>query len=157
MNTTVNALIFFFLSTYATTVFSQSNKVEIIDHYGRGFTKNATRNCLTIQENGVAAFITDDKAYSQAIAEMETCLLKLPGIRQAEVSFVCCTKPDNQWIVYVGLDTAATAWSGNKTVDIGLPEGIINRYDELMKYLMVAVLRNLHANQCRTKPEHDCQ
>jgi len=124
-------------------VYSQSNQVEIIDYYGSGYSVKNAQACLPFRENDSVSFIDDDALYTSSVIKIESCLLKIPKIRQSEVSFVCCTQPGNKWMVYVGLDSAAApAKPLNKTKDIKLPTELTSKYVKLMDLLIEAIELN---------------
>jgi len=128
---------------FGSPVYSQNSLVGTIEYYGRGFAIGEARTCLNFNENDSISFLEDDKDYAVAKTGIEMCLLKLPSVKQAEVSFVCCNQPGEQWMVYVGSDTVATTKKIiNKISDVRLSAAIAAKYVQLMELLVTAIQQN---------------
>lgn len=125
------------------SVNAQSSIVEIIDYYGNGYTPPQTIPCLTFHEKDSITFIEDDLKYETTKAGIESCLLKMPGIHSVRVTFVCCTQPEAQWMVYLGADTVQQKYkSENKIIDIKLPTQIHDQYNKLLDLTIEAIEKN---------------
>lgn len=114
-----------------------------IDYYGRGISAEACKLCLNFNENDSVAFVDDDIKYAAAKTKIEKCLLKISKVKQAEITFVCCTLPDNYWMIYAGADTThQTVLTSNFTADVRLPKSIHSGYKKINDLLFEAIEKN---------------
>jgi len=133
-------MLLFILILTALNSYSQTNILGTIDFYGRGSNHSAAKACLPFKENDLIPFVDSDSGYLAIKSKVENCLLKVPGIKQSEISFVCCTQPTDAWMLYVGSDTTASQPTPKSfTRDIWLAEEMTNKYNQLMDLLMVAI------------------
>jgi len=117
----------------------QTSKIGVIDFYGSVSNEKELRKCLPFIEKEVVKFLNEADA-PKAKTEIIDCLLKQPGIKQANVNFVCCYGKENEWMVYVGVESKSKDKElDTKTNDIKLTPEIKVLYDSLMKQLFIAV------------------
>lgn len=127
------------LIIFTTITWGQSSQVGIIDFYGTITNEGELRKCLPFTVGDTVNFLTES-AYPKAKKEIVNCLLGHEGIKQADMSFVCCDEKEGKWIVFVGVDTKSKEiFQSTKTDDIKLPSEIVNTYDSLMNMIMVAI------------------
>jgi len=135
----ISPVIFFLLLFSIPGVFAQSHKLGLIEFYGKGASKELAASCISFHPGDTLKFLDNDTAYTKTTIAIEKCLLKKPGIKQAEISFVCCTPDDNSWITYIGMDSVARKTS-SKTFpgSAPLPGYMFIKYDSLLKYVYEA-------------------
>ena len=119
-------------SVAATPAAAQLPRVGIIDFYGRKSVSEAVlRGALQLKEGDT---ITAPK--DSIVARLR----RLPGVRDADVSFVCCEA--NRTIVYVGIQEGAPStirWNPRPTGSVLLPNAIFRNDSVVMSAMMDGV------------------
>ncbi len=139
----INLFIILFLLLCFTKLYGQIPVAGSIDFYGRGTPDDTIKKCLTFFEKDSIVFIDDDLKYTGVKSTIEKCLMKIPKVKQAEITFVCCTQPDNYWMIYVGTDTSKQKSASTQYLaDIRLPKEIRSSYNKVNDLLYDAVVNN---------------
>ena len=118
-------------------VSGQSEIIGIIDFYGRGnLSEKDLRKAMTIKEGDSVNYLEKDIQ----IKKLKT----IPGIKQADIAYICCETTKGQSIVYIGISkNESIPFSYRETpVDTAtLPKEIIETYNQFETVLIEAITK----------------
>jgi hypothetical protein len=124
-----------FLLIFYVQVSCQREIIGIIDFYGHGkISEKYLRKAITIKEGDSVTHLKRDIQ----IKNLKT----IPGVKQAQISFVCCEESKRQSIVYIGIsgkENNTFSYREPPVSVVTLPKEIIYTYDQFEFFFNEAI------------------
>ena len=119
---------------FASIATAQPTQISIIDFYGlQKISQQEIRKHISVKEGDSVLF---DKE------QLQNQILAIPGVKDADISTVCCDDKDGKWILFIGISEDKVEYARFNPAHVSndsLPAEIIATYDKLMNLVMEAV------------------